>query len=1029
MAADADHLGPGSESVQQTHLIGVLIVQEQVTAAVHQSTSVKVVFHNRLEDDVLRGAEAEGACQKAFGEALFRAEEVKRELRGQGSEPAKGSKRLFVFVGAQTDGEPFLRADAKIAGEDIRFHRLGAKTIEVHPRGHDHDLPAGTAVPGFFRQKLRRHQDDVGLVHHPNAFLRDALFLLPGEEGGIGVVLAVKAGQNGLDPLLMGLSQSRLVERGEEMGDVGGGGELLFPRNVHGLARPFQGLAEPRSFEGGLVSFLGVVDANLHGRLFVLQGGVQLIGGDGVFGRGLGFLGGLFRFLFAFGGGIFVGEDGDGGDLGLLVQSDDLHALGVAPGDFDLRERSPDDDAGRGDDEQVLIAVYGADRDQSPVFGGHVERGDALGAAVGQTIPIVMAGRAVFGNDVGVFGIADFAIAKAGQDQDLVAFKGSGDPDDGRAIGEIHAFVPRGGAPHRADFLFLEGNEFTVAGGEGDDGVPVGALDVEEAVAIAETNGDFAVLVDGSVLLQGSALDEPVASDEDQVIALWIVIARNDGYDFFVAVEIEDVLSRGPFAGPPGIRDLIAAEAIDFAEAGEEEDVGVRLGVVHQAHHVAGGGLHAGNAPSAAVLGFEGIIVDPLNVVVAGEGDEDVLLRDEVLVFDIGGLIGDVGPPLVPEATLDLFDFGDEQIDDVLARGEEAVVFGDVGDQLVLFGIELVLLHALEAAEGHGQNRGALLFVEAEGFAEAGGGFRIVFGAADDVNDLIDVVVSEDQAFDQVQPISVPLQEEFGPAGEDADLEVNVIAQKRHDAEHLRGPIDQAEVDDAEIALELSVLEQIVGDDFGDHVFAELDDDADALFVGFITHIGDAVDLLGADQIGDRADHVGFVDLVRDLGDDDPLLAVAHILDVVFGADGDGADAGAVVIQNPFAAQHGPTAWEIGPEHIVLDDFLRGQLRVLGHGHDRVDGLREVVRRHVGGHADRDALAPVDQKIREAAGEDFRFQLGPIVVVHEIDRVAIDVADQFQGQFVHPGLGVTHGGGLVAVDVAEVPVPIHEGVA
>ena len=75
------------------------------------------------------------------------------------------------------------------------------------------------------------------------------------------------------------------------------------------------------------------------------------------------------------------------------------------------------------------------------------------------------------------------------------------------------------------------------------------------------------------------------------------------------------------------------------------------LGVVHEPHDVPGGGLHAGDAAPAAMLGFEGIVVHPFDVVVAGEGNEDVLLGDEVFVLDVGGLIGDFGAPLVAEAT------------------------------------------------------------------------------------------------------------------------------------------------------------------------------------------------------------------------------------------------------------------------------------------------------------------------------------------------------------------------------------------
>jgi hypothetical protein len=95
------------------------------------------------------------------------------------------------------------------------------------------------------------------------------------------------------------------------------------------------------------------------------------------------------------------------------------------------------------------------------------------------------------------------------------------------------------------------------------------------------------------------------------------------------------------------------------------------------------------------------------------------------------------------------------------------------------------------------------------------------------------------------------------------------------DRKNLRSAIDQAKVDDTEIRLKLGVLEKVVGDDFRNAIAADFDDDADAFLVGFIANIGDAIDDFIADELSHRFDHRGFVDLIRDLGDDDAALPLS----------------------------------------------------------------------------------------------------------------------------------------------------------
>ncbi len=73
---------------------------------------------------------------------------------------------------------------------------------------------------------------------------------------------------------------------------------------------------------------------------------------------------------------------------------------------------------------------------------------------------------------------------------------------------------------------------------------------------------------------------------------------------------------------------------------------------------------------------------------------------------------------------------------------------------------------------------------------------------------------------------------------------------------------------------------------------------------------------------------------------------------------------------------------------------------------DRVDHFTEVVRRDVGGHADGDALAAVDEQVGEPGGQHFGLLGAAVVVGHHVDGVFVDAFEQLHCQRMQPALGV-----------------------
>ncbi len=84
------------------------------------------------------------------------------------------------------------------------------------------------------------------------------------------------------------------------------------------------------------------------------------------------------------------------------------------------------------------------------------------------------------------------------------------------------------------------------------------------------------------------------------------------------------------------------------------------------------------------------------------------------------------------------------------------------------------------------------------------------------------------------------------------------------------------------------------------------------------------------------------------------------------------------------------------------------------------------MRRDIGRHADGDAARAIDQQIREPRRQDRRLALGPVVVVRELDCVLVQVLQQRLSNLFQPAFGVAHGRRRIAVDGAEIALPVDQ---
>ena len=268
-------------------------------------------------------------------------------------------------------------------------------------------------------------------------------------------------------------------------------------------------------------------------------------------------------------------------------------------------------------------------------------------------------------------------------------------------------------------------------------------------------------------------------------------------------------------------------------------------------------------------------------------------------------------------------------------------------------------------------------------------------------------------------------QFEFGAAGHDFQPVVDERLQDLREIHGARTVVVDHEHLAAEDAFHLSVGVKLVQDHRAHGAAFDLDDDPDTgAQTGLVAQVGNAGDAFFLDQFADLLDQHFLVDRVGDLADDDEFLA-ALFDDFGLGADLDHAVTGLIKTADRVDAADQRAGREIGSGQI-LHELANGSGGMFQQMHRGVHHFAQIVRRDVGGHADADTHAAVDQQVREFRGQDFRLDGVLVECRDHVDRILVDVRQQFLGEAFHAAFGVTVCGRGVAVDAAEVAVAVHQ---
>ena len=213
--------------------------------------------------------------------------------------------------------------------------------------------------------------------------------------------------------------------------------------------------------------------------------------------------------------------------------------------------------------------------------------------------------------------------------------------------------------------------------------------------------------------------------------------------------------------------------------------------------------------------------------------------------------------------------------------------------------------------------------------------------------------------------------------------------------------------------------------DVGHRVALDLDDDPHAVAVRLVAKLRDPFDALLAHEFGDLFDQRRLVDLVGDLGDDKGFAVAPRGFDLDLGPQGNRAPTRVVGQTDARPPEDGAAGRKIRAGH-DFRQFVDGNLGPIHQGDNGVDHLAEVVGRDVGRHAHRDAARAVDQQVGKARRQDDGLTLLAVVIGLEVDGVLVDVLDHGERWGRQAGFGVAHRRRRIAVDRAEIALPVDE---
>src|SRR5208282_755522 len=206
-------------------------------------------------------------------------------------------------------------------------------------------------------------------------------------------------------------------------------------------------------------------------------------------------------------------------------------------------------------------------------------------------------------------------------------------------------------------------------------------------------------------------------------------------------------------------------------------------------------------------------------------------------------------------------------------------------------------------------------FLAAEVGDQIFAGLGAVGAGANDRDDVVEMIEGGEIAFEDVLAVLRFLQQEGGAPADDFHAVIDEVLDSLDQAHFARLVVDHRKQDHRKTFLHGGVLIELVENDLRLGAALELDHNAHAVAIAFVAHVGDVLDFLVVDELGDALDQDGLVYLIRNFGDDDGFAIFTECLNRGFGTHHEAAAAGAVGFEDSGASVDDAGGGKVRPLH------------------------------------------------------------------------------------------------------------------
>ena len=184
--------------------------------------------------------------------------------------------------------------------------------------------------------------------------------------------------------------------------------------------------------------------------------------------------------------------------------------------------------------------------------------------------------------------------------------------------------------------------------------------------------------------------------------------------DVFALFELQEVDDVHPLGGTAAFRNLVAFQAVNPPEIGDEEDVVVGRADEEFFDKVFFLARDTRHAAAAALLGLVNVHRHALDVARMGGGNDAVFLRNEIFDVHFAADRLNIGAARIVEFALDFAQFFFDDLDHQLMIGQNGFQFADAFHQRLVFVLNLLLFESGQLPQTHCYDGGRLRFVEVD---------------------------------------------------------------------------------------------------------------------------------------------------------------------------------------------------------------------------------------------------------------------------------------------------------------------------